>query len=55
LRRELHTRGRVDAIEAELAELDRRVQRFRAVRTARVDRQVLAPLIDASAVASRQG
>jgi len=53
LRRELHTLGRLDTIERELAELDRRVQRFRAVRSARVDRQVLMPLLDAIAEARR--
>lgn len=51
LRRELHALGRLDTIERDLAELDRRVQTFRAVRDARVDRQVLAPLLDAIAAA----
>ncbi|MEP6859164.1 MAG: hypothetical protein ABJE66_00990 [Deltaproteobacteria bacterium] len=53
LRRELHTRAQLDVLERELAELDRRVQRFRTVREARVDRQVLAPLFDAIAEAQR--
>lgn len=53
LRRELHTRERLDAVERELAELDRRVQQFRSVRGARVDHQVLAPLFDAIAAARR--
>lgn len=47
LRRELHAKGRLDAIERELAELNHRVQAYRAVRDARVDRQVLAPLLAA--------
>ncbi len=47
LRRELHSRGALDAIEAELAELDRQVQQFRAVRSARVDREVVAELFGA--------
>lgn len=47
LRREVHARAELDQLEGSLAELDQRVQRFRAVREARVDRQVLAPLIDA--------
>jgi hypothetical protein len=53
LRRELHTRGQLDTLERDLAELDRRVQRFRGVRSARVDREVLAPLFDAIADARR--
>ncbi len=51
LRREIHDRGALDALEGALAELDRRVQRFGAVHAARVDTQVLAPLIDALAAA----
>jgi hypothetical protein len=47
LRRELHARGQLDAIEHELAELDRGMQKFRAVHQARLDREVLAPLIAA--------
>ena len=54
LRRELHARGQLDAVEAKLAELDRRVQRFTAVHRARRDREVLAPLIDALADATRR-
>ena len=53
LRREVHTRGQLDDLERELGELDRRVQRFRVVRGARTDRQVLAPLVDAIAAAQR--
>ncbi|MEO8548977.1 MAG: hypothetical protein ABI678_03365 [Kofleriaceae bacterium] len=51
--RELHDLGRLAKVEAELAELDRRVHQFRAVREERVDRQVLAPLIEAIAEARR--
>jgi len=47
LRRELHSRGRLDAVEAKLAELNARMQQFTAVHQARRDREVLAPLIDA--------
>ena len=53
LKRELHTRGELDAIEKELAELDRGMQKFRAVHQARLDREVLAPLIDAIILAKR--
>ena len=53
LRRELHTRGQLDAIEHELAELDRGMQRFRAVHQARLDREVLAPLIAAIEAANQ--
>jgi hypothetical protein len=54
LRRELHARGQLDAIERELAELDLRMQQFRAVHQARLDREVLAPLIDAIAAVTGQ-
>ncbi len=47
LRRELHDRNRLDTIEAKLADLDREMQRFKTVHRARLDREVLAPLIDA--------
>jgi len=53
LRRELHARGQLDAIEHELAELDRGMQQFRALHRARLDREVLEPLIDAIAAATR--
>jgi hypothetical protein len=53
LRRELHTRGQLDAIEHELAELDRGMQQFRAVHRARLDREVLAPLIAAIEAATQ--
>lgn len=51
LRRELHARGELDTLEAELGELDRQVQQFRALRSARVDREVLAELFGAIAAA----
>ena len=47
LRRELHARGQLDAVEAKLAELNRAMQRFVTVHQARLDREVLAPLIEA--------
>ncbi|HEY4241115.1 MAG TPA: hypothetical protein VGM88_14935 [Kofleriaceae bacterium] len=47
LRAELHRRGALDDLEVALAELDRRMQAFRAARAARTDRQVLEPLLDA--------
>jgi hypothetical protein len=52
LRRELHSRGQLDAIEHDLAELDRGMRQFRAVHQARLDREVLAPLIEAIASAT---
>ena len=55
LRRELHARAQLDAIEHDLAELDHRMQQFRAVHQARLDREVLAPLIDALASATGRG
>lgn len=53
LRRELHTRGQLDAVEAKLAALDAAMQRFTAVHQAAADRDVLAPLIDALARQAR--
>ncbi|HEU0036190.1 MAG TPA: hypothetical protein VFQ53_36505 [Kofleriaceae bacterium] len=53
LRRELHDRGELDAIEARLAALNAEMQRFTAAHQARTDREVLAPLIDAIAAARR--
>lgn len=47
LRNELHRRRDLQAIERKLAELVRRVHEFRAVRQARLDRAVLAPILDA--------
>jgi hypothetical protein len=54
LRRELHDRGELSAIEAQLAELDRLMQQFGAVHQARLDRETLAPLIDALYSASKR-
>ena len=47
LRAELHRRGRLDDVEARLAELNRAMQAFTAAHRARQDREVLAPVIDA--------
>jgi hypothetical protein len=49
LRAELHRRGRLDEIEARLAELDRAMRAFTAVHRARQDREVLAPVLEAVA------
>ena len=49
LRRELHARGQLDAVEGKLADLNRTMQQFVAVHQAGVDRDVLAPIIDAIA------
>jgi hypothetical protein len=51
LRREIHARGRLDVLEATLADLDHLMQRFTAAHQARVNRDVLAPLIDGVASA----
>jgi hypothetical protein len=52
LRRELHDRGRLDAIEARLAELNATMQRFVAAHQARLDRELVAPLLEGLAAAS---
>ncbi|NVB77897.1 MAG: hypothetical protein HOV81_05830 [Kofleriaceae bacterium] len=49
LRRELYDHGQLDSVEAKLADLDRTMQKFRAVHRARVDREVVAPLLEAIA------
>lgn len=49
LRRELHDRGQLAALEADLTELDRLMQQFTAVHQARLDRETVAPLLDALA------
>jgi len=54
LRRELFDRGQLDAIEGSLAELNSAMQRFTVVHQARRNREVLAPLLDALASASRR-
>lgn len=53
LRRELHRGGRLDRIEAELAALDGAMRRFVATRQARLDREVLEPLVEAIEQAAR--
>ena len=47
LRRELHARDQLDIVEAKLAELNQTMQRFVAVYQARVDRDVITPILDA--------
>lgn len=54
LRAELHRRGRLDGVEAQLAELDRAMRAFTAVHRARQDREVLAPVINAVRAAARR-
>ena len=55
LRRELHDRGRLDAIESRLADLNATMQRFTTTHQARLDRELVAPLVDALvAVSSAQ-
>lgn len=49
LRRELYDRDQLTQLEGELAELDRLMQRFTKVHQARLDRDTMAPLIDALA------
>ncbi len=49
LRHELFDRGQLDAVEGKLAALDHAMQRFGTVHRARVDREVLAPLVEAIA------
>jgi hypothetical protein len=55
LRAELHRRGRLDDVEARLAELDRAMRAFTAAHRARQDREVLAPVIEAVRAAARRG
>lgn len=55
LRAELHRRGRLDDVEARLAELDRAMRAFTAVHRARQDRDVLTPVIEAVRAAARRG
>jgi len=54
LRTELHRRGRLDDVEARLAELDRAMREFTAAHRARQDREVLAPVIAAVIAAARR-
>jgi hypothetical protein len=53
LRRELFKRGQLDAVEAKLAELNRAMQQFVAVHQTGLDRDILAPIIEAIAAVSR--
>ena len=53
LRAELHRRGRLDDVETRLAELDRAMRAFTAAHRARQDREVLAPVIEATIDAVR--
>jgi len=54
LRSELHRRGRLDHVEAQLADLDRAMRAFTAVHRARQDRDVVAPVLDAIRAARRE-
>jgi hypothetical protein len=54
LRAELHRGGRLDDVEARLAELDRAMRAFTAAHRARQDREVLAPVIEAVRAAARR-
>jgi len=47
LRRELHARGQLDAIESALATLDRQMRELAAMRRARIDREIAASIVDA--------
>jgi len=53
LRRELFQRGQLDAVEAKLSELSRVMKQFVTVHQAGLDRDILAPIIEAIAAASR--
>lgn len=53
LRSELHRAGRLDAVEATLAELNRAMQAFTAAHQARQDREVLGPVLDAVRAATQ--
>ena len=53
LRRELYDRGRLDAVEADLAALNAAMQRFTAAREARLQRELSATLV-AALVQSRR-
>jgi hypothetical protein len=54
LRRELHRKGQLNAVESSLAELNVAMQRFAGVYAERADREVLAPLIAALTDVSRK-
>jgi len=53
LRLELFKRGQLGAVEAKLAELNRAMQQFVAAHQAGLDRDILAPIIEAIAAVSR--
>jgi hypothetical protein len=55
LRAELHRAGRLDDVEARLADLDRVMRAFTAAHRERQDREVLAPVIAAVHAAARRG
>jgi hypothetical protein len=54
LRTELHRGGRLDGVEAQLAELDRAMRAFTAAHRARQDREVLDPVLQAVRAAARR-
>ena len=53
LRGELHARGQLDTVEDRLGELNRAMQAFVAVHQARLDLDVVMPILDAIASTSR--
>lgn len=53
LRHELHDGGRLDVVEARLADLNTAVESFGKVHAERVDREVLAPLVAALEAAAK--
>ena len=55
LRAELHRAGRLDDIEARLANLDRAMRALTAAHRERQDREVLAPVLAAVRAAARRG
>ncbi|HET7504932.1 MAG TPA: hypothetical protein VFK02_28105 [Kofleriaceae bacterium] len=55
LRAELHRGGRLDDVEARLADLDRAMRALTAAHLARRDREVLAPVLEAVRAAARRG
>jgi hypothetical protein len=54
LRRELHARGELDALESKLDELNLAMQHFTAAHRARTDREVLEPVLAAISAARRE-
>jgi hypothetical protein len=54
LRRELYRRGQLDRVETLLADLNSEMQRFTAVHKARLDREVLEPIVAALEAAIRR-